>query len=447
MRKPFDLRRRVVLRGLLNGAAVTVALPILDCMLDSRGVAFAGAGDVLPVCFGTWFWGLGLAPGFWEPKQTGPNYELSSQLQMFGPIKKKINIFSGMQVYLDGKVNQNHYSGAQAAMTGVVSPNMGGYEISLDQVVLKGIGARTRFPSIQVACDGDPKSTWSARGLNDKNPSEISPLALYTRIFGPDFKDPNAAQFIPDPMVMARRSALSSVSEQRSELMRQVGASDRARLDEYFSSVRDLEQKLDLELQKPAPLEACTVPTAPQGEKPGTVIEDAMRRHNLFADLLTHALACGQTRIFNLSISQGMSGLRKAGDPTQHHIYTHEEAVSASLGYQPMCRWFADQYMQAFVYLVSSLDKVREGSGTLLDRTVIFAFTDHGEARLHSTKKFPFFTAGSANGRLKTGYHIAAEGDTVSRVPLTIQQALGMSVGSWGTQSNQATNPFTEILG
>ena len=56
MRKPFDLRRRVVLRGLLNGAAVTVALPILDCMLDSRGVAFAGAGDVLPVCFGTWFW-------------------------------------------------------------------------------------------------------------------------------------------------------------------------------------------------------------------------------------------------------------------------------------------------------------------------------------------------------------------------------------------------------
>ena len=102
--------------------------------------------------------------------------------------------------------------------------------------------------------------------------------------------------------------------------------------------------------------------------------------------------------------------------------------------------------MQAFIYMVTALDRVREGAGTLLDRSAIFAFTDHGEARLHSMKKFPLFSAGGANGALKTGYHIAAEGDTVSRVGLTLQHAMGLSVSSWGTQSNRATKSFSEVL-
>lgn len=446
MSKAFDATRRTVLRGMLASTAVSVGLPILDCMLNTNGTAFAASGAKLPTCFGTWFWGLGLSPGFWEPKKVGADYDLTPQLQVFAPIKRKMNVYSGMQVFLDGKVNQNHYSSAQGQMTGYVAPNGAGYTVSLDQVILGAINPSTRFRSIEVACDGDTKSSWSARGPNGMNPAEISPVALYTRIFGPEFKDPNAADFKPDPRLLLRKSALSAVTEQRKKVMAEVGAADRVRLDEYFTSLRDLERKLELELQRPAPLEACVVPRKPTGEKAGTVIEDAMVRHNLFADLLTHALACGQTRVFNLSISQGMSGLRKAGDPTGHHTYTHEEPVHPTLGYQPICRWFADRYMEALLYMVQSLDKVREGSGTLLDRSLVYAFTDHGEARLHSMKKFPLFTAGGANGRMKTGYHLAAEGETTSRVALTVQHALGLPIASWGTQSNGTSKPFSEVL-
>ncbi len=111
-----------------------------------------------------------------------------------------------------------------------------------------------------MACDGDRTASWSARGANGLNPSEITPAALYTRIFGAEFVDPNAATFKPDPAVMVRHSVLSAVTEQRKELMTKVLAWDRARLDEYFSSLRDVEQQVATQLEKPAALPACTIP-------------------------------------------------------------------------------------------------------------------------------------------------------------------------------------------
>ncbi len=102
--------------------------------------------------------------------------------------------------------------------------------------------------------------------------------------------------------------------------------------------------------------------------------------------------------------------------------------------------------MGYFLDLVQTLDSIREGEGTLLDRTIVYAFTDHGEARLHSMKHYPIFTAGSGGGRMKTGYHVQADGDTVTRVGFTIQQAFGVAASSWGTESNQASRPFTEVL-
>ena len=90
--------------------------------------------------------------------------------------------------------------------------------------------------------------------------------------------------------------------------------------------------------------------------------------------------------------------------------------------------------------------QIQEGEGTLLDRSVLLAFTDHGEARLHSMKNMPVFSAGSAGGRLKTGIHIAAEGDAATRVGFTVQKAFGVVSNRWGTESNEVTKPFSEIL-
>ncbi len=444
------LNRRQLMRGMLGGSAVTVALPLLECFLNDNGSAYAATGAALPPCFGTWFFGLGLTPGHWVPKETGNRYTLPEHLGALAPVQAKFNLFSGMQVFLDGKANQNHYSGAQCQMTGMVTRTGSEYSISFDQLIADAIGQRCRFRSLEVDCSGDRKATWSARGSNGMNPSEISPLALYMRIFGPEFRDPNAANFVPDPDVMLRHSVLSGVTDQRQDWMRRISATDRTRLDEYFSSVRDLEQKLGVELQKPSPLPACSVPRQPVravSENLGPLVEQTESTNRLFAQLLAHALSCGQTQVFNVTMANSFSPLRKAGETTGYHQLTHEEPIDAQLGYQPKCKWLAEQHMRFLRDFLQTLDSIKEGDGTLLDRTVVFGFTDHGEARLHSMKNYPIFTAGSGGGRMRTGYHLAAQGDAVTRVGLTIMQALAIpSSGSWGTETNHVTRPFSEVL-
>src|SRR3954463_7754742 len=106
--------RRRVLEGMLGGAAVTVGLPFLDCFLNESGTALAATGRELPVCFGTWFNGLGLNPGFWEPKKTGAGYDVSPQLEPLRRFTDKINVFSSMRVHLDGHTPRVHETGAYA---------------------------------------------------------------------------------------------------------------------------------------------------------------------------------------------------------------------------------------------------------------------------------------------------------------------------------------------
>src|SRR4029450_12500830 len=108
-----------------------------------------------------------------------------------------------------------------------------------------------------------PNVSYSMPAGSTVNPSEVDPIQLYKRIFGPEFKDPNAAEFKPDPAIMLRQSALSAVRDERDALLRTVGAADRARVDQYFTSVRELEQQLGLMLQKPPPAESCVVPKEP----------------------------------------------------------------------------------------------------------------------------------------------------------------------------------------
>lgn len=447
MKKLNELTRRRVLRGMMAGGAIAVGLPILDCMLNTNGTAFAATGAPIPPRLATWFWGLGVGEGEWQPKIAGANYDLPRQFQALAPLKKKLNLFSGGQVFLDGGSNTTHFTGVQGLMTGTVSGSAGDYHRSLDTIIGDEIGKGTRFRSIEVSCDGDPKATWSARDTGGRQPAETSPVALYSRIFGAEFKDPNAAQFTPDPAVVLRRSALSAVTDERQRLMKTVAASDRAKLDNYFTSLRALEQNLEIQMRKPEPLAACTRPHEPPAEGPqSTLAVDAMARHDVFAELLAHALACGQTRVVNLCITQGMVGLRREGEPASHHTYTHEEPLDPILGYQVKCDWFRNLYINGLYKFASVLDSIQEGEKTLLDRMVLFAYTDHGAPRLHSVRNYPVLTFGSGNGRMKTGIHVAARGDAVTRVGLTVQQAMGVTAGSWGTGSNRVTTSFSEVL-
>ncbi len=437
-----EISRRRVLRGMMGGTAVSVGLPFLDCFLNTNGTALAN-GTAFPVGYVSWFQGLGFAPGFWEPKTLGSGFEFGHHLRALTPLRDKINIFSGMKVYLDGHAAGAHTIGPACVMQGgIADPTLP----SIDQIIADTIGTRTRFRSLEVSCEGSQES-FSRRSATAINPAEPSPLALYARIFGPDFKDPNAADFTPDPQVMARASVLSMVQDQRAPFIKTLGTSDKARLEEYFTSLRELEKRLALDLQKPAPLAACTIPNKlDEQANPGLVIDDALVNHKLHAQLLAHAFACGQTQVASVNFGGSGSNLRRPGAQQTFHMYTHEEQIDQALGYQVNVEWFSNKVAESLLAFAKTFEGIREGDGNLLDRVVVMYSTDGGFARTHSTENIPLMTIGKANGRLKTGIHVSAKGDTSSRFGLTVMQALGVPIGTWGTESNRTSKTLTDVI-
>jgi hypothetical protein len=434
---------------MMGGAAVTVGLPLLDCFLDANGTALA-AGAPVPVCFGTWFYGCGLNPGRWEPKTIGANYEFGPELGTLTPYRRKLNVYSQMSALLDGRPRGAHTVGPAVILQGITPPTLEhpfNPESTFDTAVAAAIGSRARFRSLEVACTGNANSSHSKRAGTAMNPSEISPAALYGRIFGPEFRDPNAATFTPDPAVLARRSVLSAVGGETRRFMSQLGAADRAHLDQYFTSLRELEQQLDIELQKPAPLAACTVPPKPEDARIGTEVASVETNHRLFSRLIAHALACDQTRVFNVMLTDGLSQLRFAGEANTQHLFTHEDPIDEKLGYQPNVVRFIPTVLGNLNALLAELESIREGDKTLLDRMLVLAYTDSGYAKNHTTDNIPMITAGSAGGRMKTGIHFAAaKGDPVTRVSLTIQHALGLPVSDFGTESNRTSKIIDEVM-
>jgi len=242
------INRRGFLRGSLQGAAVTVALPFLDIFLNTNGDALAATGAPLPQRFGTWFFGCGMNPARWEPSTVGRDWALTPELEPIAGVRDRMNILSGYSVLMHGEANQVHRTGVFGSLCGGAPKTADTVEgPSLDVLISDQIGTRTRFRSLEMAATGNPRHSTSLRDVSSVNPAEPSPLSLYTRVFGPGFSDPNAAQFSPDPRLMLRQSALSIVVEDRRRLEKLLGQSDRARLDQYFTALRQLEQQLELQ--------------------------------------------------------------------------------------------------------------------------------------------------------------------------------------------------------
>lgn len=442
-----DKMRRRVLKGMLGGTMVSVALPFLDCFLNGNGTALAATGAPLPIRFGTWHWGCGANLERWVPKTTGAKYDLPVELKPIEAYRDEISVLSGFNVMLDGRTNFVHWTGLAGIRTGSTPAREKQVDApSIDVLIAAAIGEGTRFRSIEVASTGNPSHSYSMLSANAVNPSEASPAALYQRLFGAEFRDPNKSDFKPDPRVMVRKSVLSAVQEERDSFMKQVGAADRERLDQYFSAVRQLEKGVEQQLQKPAPAASCSVPPQLQEAVADTDIEHVMANHRLFSQLIAMALACNQTKVFNVVFSDSASSLRRAGISSTHHILTHEELIDPKLGYQPQASWFIDRSMEAWASFVHTLASIREGDGSLLDNSLVFAHSDTQYARVHSIDGIPIMIAGRAGGRIRSGLHINGNGESVSRVGLTLQQAMGLPVDAWGTNSMRTSKPISELF-
>jgi len=441
------LNRRFLLRGLSQGAAAIVALPYLDCFLDGKGEALAATGQKIPTRFGTYFWGCGLTKQLYVPKKEGAGYDLPPQLASLEPHKNKVTVFSGMRAIVDDSPNYQHWTGVAAINTGIAPAKTGQFESeTIDQTIAAAISRGTRFKSIEVSCAGNKNESYSSLGGANTNPPEVSPLGLYTRLFGPGFQDPSKGDWKPDPQVLVRQSVLSVVADDRKRLMMHLGAGDRARMEQYFTSLRELEQTLDFQLQRPAMIADVKVPVAP-GEMPLNKSVITLREVvPALSRLLAIGLATNQTRVFNMALSEPGSTIFMPGDSKPFHQATHEEPIDAALGYQVVTSKFSNYSMVFYAMLIKALDEVKEGDGTLLDHSLVLAYTDTSFAKLHALDGIPMLLAGSAGGRLKTGYHINGTGEPVSRVGLTVQQAMGMPVDSWGKGSMATKKPISELL-
>jgi hypothetical protein len=440
--------RRTLLRGLFQGSATAmVALPFLDCFLDNSGRALAATGKPIPTRFGTFFWGCGLTKALFLPKNTGLNYEDTPQLASLKPYKAKMNLMSGYRAYVDKKPNIQHWSGLASITTGVAPKTDTIFEAqTIDQTIADAIGHGTRFKSIEVSCCGNKRESYSSLGGSNANPAETSPLGLYTRLFGPGFQDPSKGDWKPDPEVMLQQSVLSVVADDRIQLMQNVGAADKARLDQYFTSVRELEQTMVVELQRPEMIANVSIPDAP-GDMPISKSVPMLRKVTpVMSKLLAIGLATNQTRVFNMAFSEPASTIFMPGDSQPFHQATHEEPVDGALGYQPITSKFSTYSMEGFAALLAALDDVKEGDGTLLDHSLVMAYTDTSYAKLHAVDGIPMILAGSANGRMKTGLHVVGNSETVTRVGLTAQQLMGLSVDHWGSESNLTSKPVSEIM-
>ena len=441
------LIRRSLLRGLFQGSAAVMALPFLDCFLDSKGQALAATGRAIPTRFGTFFWGCGLTKTLFLPKSSGANYEDMPQLESLKPYKAKFNLLSGFRAYVDDKPNIQHWTGNAAITTGIAPATDFTFDAqTIDQTIANVISQGARFRSIEVACSGNKRESYSSLGGSNINPPEVSPLSLYTRLFGPGFQDPSNSDWKPSPEVMLQKSVLSVVADDRKLLAKGVGAGDRARLDQYFTSVRELEKTLEVELQRPEITAKVDIPAAPDEMPMNKSVPNLRIVTPILAKLLAIGLATDQSRVFNMAYSEPASTIYVPGDSRPFHQSTHEEPVDETVGYQPVTSKFSTYSMEGFATLLAALDGIQEGNGTLLDHSLVMAYTDTSNAKLHAVDGIPMFLAGSASGRLKTGIHYAGASSTVARVGLTVQQAMGLSIDRWGTDSNMTNKPISEIM-
>lgn len=440
------LTRRSLLRGAVHGMGVGIGLPLLDLFLNDHGTALA-SGAPLPVRFGTWFWGLGHTPGRGMKTLQGTDYEFIDECLPLEPYRAGyINYFSSFNVPLDGNASAVHFTGWVAQRTGSVPSGFGDIPApTLDTLIADHMSARTRFKSLEMSCSGNPIHSYSYRSAGNHNAAEVSPLQLYLQLFGAEYANQDANRG-PDPRVLLRKSVLSAVQDDRQRLVKSVGSNDRRRLDDYFTSVRDLEQQLEISLSAPPQMAACSVPEQPEDLPPGIEVDNVTAVHDAFARLLALALACDQTRVFNLLYSEAASTVRVKGTTFTHHILSHEEPPDDHLGYQVQTAWFNEVSLQAFGRLLDEFARIQEGDGTLLDNLLMIAQTDTSDAKTHSVIGIPALTIGKAGGRLKTGMHINGNASPISRIGLTAMQLMDVPIAQWGTRSLRTSTPIADIM-
>jgi hypothetical protein len=398
------LPRRTFLRGTLGTA---VSLPLLSAMLP----AFGQSSAPRPMRFGAVYMPHGAFPAHFHPDKSGSDFEFKPTMKPLEGFRDQLVTVSRMRAPA-GSVHLN----ASAAWLNGTGPLGKAGELtriesrkSIDQHIADVIAEDTPLRSLEVgtedmgtaagACDGYPCvffNTISWRDDTSPLPVAINPQVTFERMFG----DPGTtAQRLE--RLRQKQSMLDSISYETKQLQGQIGASDKAILDEYLTNVRRVEQQLQNMQTRSDSLE--NVPAAPIG------IPEAFDEHlTLTYDLMHLAFQGDISRVFTFML--GHEGTSRSyahiGIPEPHHPITHHGHKEEQL------EKYAKIQTYQLVKLAEFLEKLRQtpdGDGNLLDRSLVYWGSGMGNANVHDRYSPPAVMIGGANGRLKGNRHIAAE--------------------------------------
>lgn len=443
--KTFIVNRRRVLRGALNGAFVSLALPSFEAAMNRHGTAFAD-GSPFPLRFGTWFFGNGIKPRQFFPQKTGAAWELTPETQPLAGVRNHFTIVSGTNCIASGL---SHHSGQAGMLSGsepLNMPNDGSTfkRPSIDYLISQQWKGKAKFDLINIAVHQEHRYQRGTPGHishngSHFNPNETSVGRLYDRLFGSGvLTNPNGATAEQlRKQATARSKVLDAVLEDEKELRQKLGVADRQRLEKHLDGLVAVQKRIrDLEaIGADGAENGCRKPARP-GEFPQN--DSALApRNKAFADLLALALACDLTRTFSYQHHTWYSpAFREAGNGGQQHAMTHDEP-----GDQPGVHKSNVFVMKQLATFIDALASLKEGAGSLIDNCLVFTVTEVTEGRTHSKLNMPVIIAGAAGGKIRTGQHIRTLGVNAYRIHVSLFRALGVPITSFGTTNETGIIP------
>ena len=375
-------------RDMLRGLGVGLALPLLESMIPAR---VRGADASPPQCFLGIETNQGILPQYFFPEGEGPDYEASPYLELLAAHRGRMTVFSGVS---HPEVDGGHQA-ETCFLTAAPHPGRGGFRntISLDQYAAERIGHLTRFPSITLSVGTKSSLSFTQSGV--QIPGEDSPSALFRKLFVQGSRAEVEAQV---ERLRQGRSILDSVGERARQLQRRAGPGDRARLDQFFTGVRELKHRLHKsegwEARPKTPVDLAL----PVDEKdPGALVE---RIRALF-DLARLAIQTDSTRLITVYIYQNDARPNIDGVETGTHSLTHHGNQPEKLD---QLRRIEEAQLRELARLLDGLAAARESWGSLLDRTSVLYGTCMGNANAHSNTNLPVLLAG---GGFRHGQHLA----------------------------------------
>jgi hypothetical protein len=438
MKRISSVSRRVF----LGGAGAVVALPFLESALPKT--ARAAEGPLRMLCY---YVPCGIHMDAWTPDATGASFQLKPIMASLAAFKDKLLVLSGIH-NLPGESDGpgDHASGTGSFLTAAHCYKTDGADISngisVDQVAANAIGDATTIPSLQLGIDGGSSAGGCDSGYscaysrNISWASETQPLPKTTNpavVFDQLFAgfDPEATAAEAAARLALHGSILDYVLADSKSLALQLGTTDRRKLDEYMTGVYELEKKLQKELTGPI----CEIPGAPSEDL-------GVQEHvKVMSDLMALAFQCDSTRIISFMLGNAGSGRAYPfiGVNEGHHETSHHQGLQSNFDkLVKIDTW----EVQQLAYLLGKLDAIEEGTGTILDNTVIFFSSEIEDGNSHAHKNLPVLLAGGCGGAFQMGRHIQYSGEKMGNLFVSMLNAIGVPTTSFG---DDGTNPLPQL--